>query len=135
MNKRDEIARFEDDGFLYRIYLRPDGEVMFTITGEDLRMGLVTKEDLVWDWAVPQVVETSRVVNVQSHSVRVLRRIALHLAQYLSKHSPAYFYYHITDDQRRHRIYQRLLNRHAKAFERYSCTVDEQGQYAMFSLR
>ena len=134
---RREICRFEGDGLLYRVYFFEDGEITFTVTGDNIRLGILTKEDLYWDWTfdLPRTEETSLTVNVHSHSLKVLRTIALRLAQYLAKHQPLFFYYQITDDLRRHGIYLRLWRRHVQAAASYEVLTDEIGQYAMFTLK
>lgn len=136
-NSRCEICRFEEDGLLYRMYLFENGEVAFTVTGDTIRLGIVTQKDLAWDcrFELPVVAETSAVVNVQSHALRVLRTIALRLAQYLAKHKPRFFYYKVADDPRRHRVYKRLLQRHAEVAALFDVMVDDAGQYAMFTLK
>ena len=90
---RHEICRFEHGDLLYRTYFFKDGEIAFTVTGDALRLGLITREDLRWDWdwmrELPGTAETSRIVNVNAQPLRVLRAIALRLAQYLARHRPA----------------------------------------------
>ena len=136
-NSRCEICRFEDDGLLYRVYLFENGEVAFTVTGDTIRLGIVTPEDLAWDcnFDLPLVGESSAVVNAQPHALRVLRTIALRLAQYLAKHKPRFFYYKVADDRRRHRVYKRLLQRHAEVAALFDVLLDDAGQYAMFTLK
>ena len=136
-SSRREICQFEDDELLYRVYFLEDGEIVFTVTGDNIRLGLLTPEDLYWDWTfdLPRIEETSLTVNVQSHSLKVLRTVALRLAQYLSKHQPLFFYYQVTDDRRRHGIYQRLWQRHAQAAALYDVITDEVGQCVMFTLK
>ena len=80
---RHEICRFEHGDLLYRTYFFKDGEIAFTVTGDALRLGLITREDLRWDWdwmrELPGTTETSRIVNVNAQPLRVLRAIALRL--------------------------------------------------------
>ena len=61
------------------MYFFEDGEIAFTVTGDNIRLGLLTQEDLYWDWTfdLPRIEETSLVVNVQSHSLKVLRTVVL----------------------------------------------------------
>ena len=136
-SSRREICRFEEDELLYRVYFFEDGEIAFTVTGDNIRLGLLTKEDLYWDWTfdLPRIEETSLVVNVQSHSLKVLRTVVLRLAQFVVKHQPLFFYYQITDDRRRHSIYLRLWQRHAPAAALYDLLVDEASQCVMFTLK
>ncbi len=47
---RYEICRFENDELLYRVYFFVDGEIAFTVTGDNIRLGLLTQEDLYWDF-------------------------------------------------------------------------------------
>ena len=136
-SSRREICRFEEDELLYRVYFFEDGEIAFTVTGDNIRLGLLTKEDLYWDWTfdLPRIEETSLVVNVQSHSLKVLRTVVLRLAQFVAKRQPVFFYYQITDDRRRHSIYLRLWQRHAPAAALYDLLVDEASQCVMFTLK
>lgn len=136
-SSRREICRFEEDELLYRVYFFEDGEVSFTVTGDNIRLGLLTQEDLHWDWTfdLPRTAETSLLVNVQSHSLKVLRTVVLRLAQYVSRHRPLFFYYQTTDDRRRHRIYLRLWQRHAQAAALYDVITDEASQCVMFTLK
>ena len=136
-SSRREICRFEEDELLYRVYFFEDGEIAFTVTGDNIRLGLLTQEDLYWDWTfdLPRIEETSLVVNVQSHSLKVLRTVVLRLAQYVSKHQPLFFYYQITDDRRRHGIYLRLWQRQRQAAARYDVLVDAASQCVLFTLK
>ena len=135
--QRHEICRFENDELLYRVYFFEDGEIAFTITGDNIRLGLLTPEDLYWDFTfdLPRIEETSRVVNLHSHPLRVLRTIALRIAQYVYKHQPLFFYYQVTDDPRQNRIYKRLLQRHAKTENLYDRIMDDSGRYLIFTLK
>ena len=134
---RYEICRFENDELLYRVYFFENGEIAFTVTGDNIRLGLLTKEDMAWDctFNLPRVEETSRIVNVHSQPVRVLRTIALRISQYIGKHRPLFFYYQVTQDLRQNRIYRQLLQRHAKTAERYECILDDSGRYFNFTLK
>ena len=136
---RSEICRFQQSDLLYRVYLQHDGEISFTVTGDTLRLGLITKEDLHWDWdwtaTLPVVQETALVVNTHAQPLKMLRTVALRLAQYLGRHRPPFFYYRIQDDARRQSLYQRLLQRHAGALRGYSRLVDEDGRFVMFTLQ
>lgn len=136
-SRRHEICRFEEDELLYRVYFFEDGEISFTVTGDNIRLGLLTQEDLHWDWTfdLPRIAQTSLVVNVHSHSLKVLRTVVLRLAQYVSRRLPLFFYYQITDDRRRYRIYLRLWQRHAQAAARYGVITDETSQCVMFTLK
>ena len=135
---RHEICRLENDGLLYRTYFFEDGEIAFTVTGDTLRLGLVTKEDLKWSWewmeSLPCVQETSTLVNAHSQPLRVLRNIALRIAQYVDKHRPMFFYYKVVNDPRQMRIYDRLMARHAVVAGGYEQTRDTAGEYVMFIL-
>ena len=126
-----EIFRLESVALLYRMYLLPTGELRFTVTGDNLRLGLLTREDLQWDcsWDLPAMGETTRLTHTHSHPLRVLRQLARHLAQYLAKHRPAYCYYEVRDDARRHRVYLRLLQRHAAQLEGYRPQLDDSHTY------
>ena len=135
--QRHEICRFENDEMLYRVYFFEDGEIAFTVTGDNIRLGLLTQEDLYWDFTfdLPRIEETSRVVNVHSQPLRVLRTIALRIAQYVYKHQPLFFYYQVTDDPRQNRIYRQLLQRQAKTEDRYARLKDDSGRYINFNLK
>ena len=135
--QRHEICRFENDELLYRVYFFEDGEIAFTITGDNIRLGLLTPEDLYWDFTfdLPRIEETSRVVNVHSQSTRVLRTVALRIAQYVYKYQLLFFYYQVTDDPRQNHIYRRLLQRHAKVADRYDRLMDDSGCYVIFTLK
>ena len=134
---RDEIARFAVDGLLWRIYLRADGEILFTVTGDPLRLHLTTMADECWDWdgsCHPLLLrETSLVVHTHTQPLAVLRTVALRLAQYLGRHQPPFFYWRIADDPRRRRLYARLLARHADALRAYRQQVDDTGAYFLFT--
>ena len=39
-SSRREICRFEEDELLYRVYFFEDGEIAFTVTGDNIRLGL-----------------------------------------------------------------------------------------------
>ena len=136
---RHEICRFVHGGLLYRTYFFKDGEIAFTVTGDALRLGLITREDLRWDWdwmrELPDTEETSRIVNVNAQPLRVLRAIALRLAQYLSRHRPDFFYYQAGGDGRQLDIYDKLARRHSAVAGLYEKTRDPEGRYAMFTLR
>ncbi len=139
LRNRYEICRFEHLDLLYRVYFFEDGEIAFTVTGDNMRLGLLTKEDLYWHWdwsqPLPSIEETSRTVNVQAGALHVLRTIALRLAQYLVKHRPLFFFYKVSDDTRRHNIYARLLQRHPQARDLYEQLHDDSGQYVLFTLK
>ena len=137
---RREICRFEWDGLLYRTYFFEDGEIAFSVTGDTLRLGLITQEDLrwAWDWMteLPCVGETSKLVNTHSQPVRVLRNIALRVAQYVGKHRPLFFYYRVVNDARQMRIYDGLVRRHAGVAGLYELIRDPgEGGYVMFTLK
>ena len=137
---RHEICRFAHDDLLYRVYLFENGEIAFTVTGNSIRLGLLSKDDLRWDWFwdPPEIQETSQPVNVHAAPVKVLRTIALRLAQYLAAHQPAFFFYTLLQQpQRLQRIYQGLLRRHPEVAEQYGqqlCT-DGQTRYVMFTRK
>ena len=134
---RNELCRFEQDALLYRVYIQHDGEITFTVTGDPLRLGLVTVEDLRWDWdwtaRLPAVQETSLMVNLHARPLAVLRTVALRLAQYLQRHPLPFFYWRITDDARRLRVYARLLQRHGHLLRDYEPLIDEAGRFVMFT--
>ena len=133
--QRYEIFRFEHDQLLYRMFFFEDGEIAFTVAGDSMRLGLVTPEDLRWnwDWSFPTVQETSQLVNVHNHTTAVMRRLARQLAQYLDKHRPAFFYYQV-DDARRHRTYLQLARRHDDVAALYEPLKTDDGRYVMWSL-
>lgn len=136
--RRHEIFRVERDGLLYRMYFFDSGEVAFSVAGDTLRLGLVTREDLEWDCSfdLPLYGETFALVNAPgAHPVTVLRTLARHLAQYMAKHRPRFFYYQVTDDLRRHRVYQRLLQRHASASRLYDRQDDAASGHVWFILK
>ncbi len=134
--QRYEIFRFEHDQLLYRVFFMEDGEIAFTVSGDSIRLGLLAPEDFRWnwDWNLPTVQETSRLVNVHSHSTTVMRRLARQLAQYLAKHRPAFFYYQVSDDARRHRTYLQLAKRHGDVAALYEPLITDDGRYVMWSL-
>ena len=137
---RHEIFRFAHDDLLYRAYLFENGEIAFSVTGDAIRLGLLTKEDLHWNWFwdLPQTQETSRPVNVHAAPVKVLRAIALRLAQYLAAHQPTFFFYALQQQpQRLQRIYQGLLRRHPEVADQYEqqLCADAQVRYVMFTRK
>ncbi len=135
--RRHEIFQLESDELLYRMYFFDNGEISFTVTGDNIRLGLLTPEDRYWDCSfdLPRIQETSTLVQVHSHPLKVLRALALRLAQSLVKHRPPSFYYPVTDDARRHRVYERLLRRHAQVTRLYDRLADDTGRHVMFTLR
>ena len=137
---RYEICRFDHAQLLYRVYLFENGEIAFTVTGDAIRLGLHSQDDLRWNWFwdLPQIQETSRPVNVHAAPIKVLRTIALRLAQYLIAHQPTFFFYALQQQpQRLQRIYQGLLRRHPEVADQYEqqlCT-DGQARYVMFTRK
>ena len=135
---RQELFRFQCDDLLYRVLRFHDGEIAFTVTGDPIRLGLFTKEDLHWSWDwvtdLPTVQETSQLVPVGPHAITVLRTIARHLAQYLAKHRPPFVYYQVTDEQRRHRLYRTLMQRYGIE-QHYELLADDSQRYVMLSLK
>ena len=137
---RHEICRFAHEDLLYRVYLFKNGEIAFTVTGNSIRLGLLSKDDLRWDWFwdLPEIQETSRPVNVHAAPVKVLRTIALRLAQYLAAHQPAFFFYTLQQQpQRLQCIYQGLLRRHPAVADQYEQQLCTEGQvrYVMFTRK
>lgn len=134
---RREICRFGHGDLLYRVYFFEDGEIAFTVTGDTLRLGLVTLDDLRWDWdwmkELPMVQETARAVNIHAGSLHVLRTVALRLGQYLGKHQPPFFYYRVEDDPRRRRLYARLLFRCPRVACRYQALAEAPHPFVMFT--
>jgi len=107
------------------------------VTGDPIRLGLATKEDLQWDCSfdLPMEEETSTLVNVHAHAVTVLKTVALRVAQHIAKHKPTFFFYKTEGDGRRHRAYAKLLQRHPEITEPYDMVWDETSQYAMFTRK
>ena len=134
---RYEICRFEHAQLLYRVYLFENGEIAFTVTGDAIRLGLHSQNDLRWNWFwdLPAIQETSRLVNLHSAPLKVMRTIALRLAQYLAKHQPAYFFYTLHDQPQRQRLYQQLLQRHPRVASLYDMQQDQASGYVMFCRR
>ena len=132
---RYEICRFDVDDQLYRIYLFETGEIAFTVTGNAIRLGLHTPDDVRWNWFwdLPERQETSRQVHTHASPVKVLRMIALRLAQYLAKHQPAFFFYTVQDNPRRQRLYQQLLARHVGTASCYEMQFDSGSGYVLFT--
>ena len=135
---RQELFRFQCDDLLYRVLRFHDCEIAFTVTGDPMRLGLFTKEDLRWSWDwvtdLPAVQETSQLVPVGQHAITVLRTIARHLAQYLAKHRPEFFYYQVSPDAQLRRVYHQLFQRHAAVTSLYEPLEAEDGKYVMWSL-
>ncbi len=136
-HSRYEICRFEHDGLLYRIYRFENDEIAFTATGNCIRLGLHTQDDTRWNWFwdLPETQETSRLVNLHAAPLKVLRTVALRLAQYVRKHQPAYFFYTLRDDPQRQRVYQRLLSRHTPTARLYDMHHDEGSGYVTFTRK
>lgn len=134
---RREIFRFEHDALLYRMYFFENAEIAFTVTGPSLRLGLLSPEDFRWNWFwdLPEVQETSRQVHVHAAPVKVMRTLALRLAQYLDKHRPVFFFYTLHDHPRRQRLYQKLIQRHAQVAALYDMQLDDSGCYVLFTSR
>lgn len=132
---RSEITRFEHDGLLYRLYFFETREIAFTVTGDSLRLGLHTVEDLRWNWFwdLPEIQETSCLVNVHCAPVKVMRTIALRLAQYLAKHQPGFFFYRLQEQPRRQRLYQRLMQRHPGSTLQYDMQHDAHSGCVFFT--
>jgi hypothetical protein len=107
------------------------------VTGDPIRLGLVTKKDQLWDYSfdLPAKEETSMLVNVHAHALTVLRTVALRSAQYIAKHQPACFFYKTKEDGRRHHVYAKLLQWHPALTELYDEVWDETSQYAMFTRK
>ena len=137
MKKYDnpEIGRFEIDDLLYQVCLYNDCELRFWVTGDTIRLGLLTKEDLDWDcsYDLPVIGSTDQVVNIYSHSLGVLRRIARLYAQYLQKHLPSYFYYSLPKDPRMERIVLRLVDKVAQLSDLYDITRDNDNARLIFT--
>ena len=135
---RHEICRFAHEDLLYRVYLFENGEIAFTVTANSIRLGLLSKEDLHWDWFwdLPEDQETSRQVNVHAAPVKVLRTIALRLAQYIASHQPAFFFYSL-QQPRLQRIYQGLLRRHPEVASQYDSQLCNEGEvsYVVFTRK
>ena len=135
---RQELFRFQCDDLLYRVLRFHDCEIAFTVTGDPMRLGLFTKEDLRWSWDwvtdLPAVQETSQLVPVGQHAITVLRTSARHLAQYLAKCRPPFVYYQVTDEQRRHRLYRTLMQRYGIE-QHYELLADDSQRYVMLSLK
>ncbi len=133
-----EIFRFEQLDLLYRVYLFEDGEIAFTATGDPIRMGLFTQEDVRWSWEwltnLPATEETSQRITVGPLTLPVLRTIARHLAQYLAKHRPEFFYYRVSTNAKLRRVYRQLFQRHAAITSLYEPLEAEDGKYVMWSL-
>ena len=133
-----QICQFSHEGLQYRIYLFDDGEIAFTVYGNAERLGLVSQEDLRWSWdwvaSFPVEQETSQLVNTHVRPLRALRTIAQHLARYLQKHRPNFFYYRVLNDPRQARIYDTLARRHADVAALYERVWDGDGGMAVFSL-
>lgn len=132
-----EIERFELDALLYKVFLFRSGEARFTVTGDNIRLGILTKEDLLWDYTfdLPAIQSTDEVVTVHSHSLRVLRRVTLRYAQYISKHQPFFVFYQMPKDPRIERICLRLLEHHMKLSEIYEATRDEDSRRVAFTRK
>ena len=132
-----EICRFEIDELLYRAFMTASGAVGFTVTGDNIRLGILSAEDLLWDCSfdLPRIEETAQVVNVHSHSLHVLRRIARCFAQYLGKHQPYFFYYATPPDRRVDSILLRLVARHADMAALYDINPDEANRRVVFTRK
>ena len=132
-----EIFRLEHDELLYRMYLYPEGEVIFSVTGDNIRLGLLTQEDLHWDHSfdLPRFEETTQLIHLHAQPLRTLRALVRHLSAYLDKHQTPFFFYKVLDDPRRHQLYQRLLQRHAPLVQAYQAQRSPDGAYMLYTRR
>ena len=130
-----EIGRFEIDQLLYQVCLYNDGELRFWVTGDNIRLGLLTQEDLYWDcsYDLPAIGSTDQVVNIHWHSLCVMRRVARLYAQYLLKYLPSYLYYNLPKDPRVERIVLRLVDKVAQLSDRYDITRDDDNARLLFT--
>lgn len=135
--RKHEIFRLEHDELLYRMYLYPEGEVMFSVTGDNIRIGVLTKEDLAWDCSfdLARFAETSHLIHLHAQPLRVLRTLVRHLTAYLAKHQTPFFFYKVLDEPRRHRVYQRLLQRHQPLMQAYHAQLSPDGKYMLYTRR
>lgn len=132
-----EIARFEIDDLLYQVCLYEHGEARFWVTGDPVRLGILTEEDLKWDctWDLPTIDSTDQVTNIHAHSLRVLRSVAQRYAQYVCKHKPFFVYYCIPKDLRLERVVLKLLERYSEVEDLYYVSSDYDKGRVMFHLK
>lgn len=133
--RNPEIGRFEIDQWLYQVCLYSHGELRFWITGDNIRLGLLTEEDLDWDctFDLPAIGSTDQVVNIHSYSLHVMRRVARLYAQYVWKHQPVYLYYALPKDPRVERVILRLVEKVAPLSDLYDITRDDDSGRLLFT--
>ncbi len=134
-----EIDRFEIDALLYQVFLYSSGEAHFKVTGDTVRLGILSKEEMNWsrDFEMSAIASTDAVVNLHVQSLRVLRRVALRYGQFIDKHRPFFVCYRLPKDRRVDRICLRLLARHHPQLLQhgYDSMPSEDGTQMLFTRR
>jgi len=130
--ERHQIVCFEYNDLIYKAYIYKDGELVFSVTGDEYQLGLLDKDDPLWrDFEPPTILEMTRLIEGLQQPIAVIRKIARHIAQYLERHQPVYIYFQLFDDPRRYSFYMRLLRRYPQLLKKYDLYTDEAKETVM----